>query len=453
MRYVIVGNGVAGTKAAETIRRRDPEGGIVVVSAEEVAFYRRPALVEHLIGRVPLDELWGRWPEVFYREAGIELRLGTSAVALNPHARQLTLTGGQVLDYDRLLLAVGVNRQTGWLPGSDLGGVITLKSLADVAVLREAAERARQAVVVGEGVLGLEMARAFRLLGLHVTYLEEGPRLFARELVPAASDLIEQRLRSEGVEVRPSQRVVAFEGDGTHLGGVRVASGERLECQIAGVSAGLRPPLSWAQQAGLAVEERVWVNDDLSTNLSDVYAAGDAVRLSDEAIPFGWQRAWHQGAVAAVNMTGGEAPYRRRTVALSTRVFGMPLLVMGDSHPPGKARRQRGDYPEGGVYKELVLDEAGRVVGAVMIGDVNEASRVEALVRQRALYSEVDPELRRRLFDQRYWATAGTEVLCPICKFLVHFGEEEKRLGRLTCPICGAEFGLKQVGDRFEIVP
>jgi nitrite reductase (NADH) large subunit len=452
MRYLIVGNGVAGTKAAETIRRRDPEGEIVVLSAEEVPFYRRPALVDHLVGRVPLDDLWGRWPEAFYREAGIELRLGATAARLNATTNQLTLDSGEVLSYDRLLLAVGLSPQKGWLPGSELEGVVTLKRLADVPPVRELVKRARHAVIVGEGVFGLEMARAFRLSGLQVTYIVEGPRLFAGELSAAASGLIEQRLRSEGVELRPNERIVEFLGDGPRLQAVLTASGERLDCQVAGVSAGLQPALSWAQDAGLVVQGRVWADDCLATNLPDVFAAGDCVRLQDEAIPFGWQRAWHQGVVAAVNMTGGEVPYRRRTVSLSTRAFGLPILVMGNPNPAGAPRRERGDYPEGGVYKELVLDDDGRVVGAVMIGEVSEASHVEALVRQRSPYSEVDPELRRRLFDLRYWAAAGAEVLCPVCKFLVHVGEEDVRQAALTCPICGVQFGLRASDDRFEVV-
>ncbi|MGB9722322.1 MAG: NAD(P)/FAD-dependent oxidoreductase [Chloroflexia bacterium] len=451
MRYVIVGNGVAGTKAAETIRRRDAQGEILVLSSEAFPFYRRPALVEYLVGRTPLEGLIGH-PEAFYRAAGIEVRLNTPVVGLDPHAHRLTLAGGETVPYDRLLLAVGAERPKNWLPGSELAGMISLRTVADAEELRQAAGRARRTAVVGEGVTGLEMARAFRLLGLPVAYLLEGARFWENVLSPEASELVEERLRSEGVDVLPGKKVVAFEGSAGRVRAVVTATGEHIPADVVGIAAGLCPPLEWAREAGLDMEKRVRVNDFLLTNLPDVYAAGDAVRMEGEARSFGWLRAWNQGLTAGINMSGGQAPYRRRTVSLSTRAFGLPILVMGETNPRNKFRRIRGDYPLDGIYKELVLDEESRtLIGALMVGEVSEASRVEELVRRQVPYSQVDPELLRRLFDVRYWAGAGAEVLCPVCKFLVQVGEEELRLGRVTCPICGAEFALRASGNRIEV--
>ena len=191
MHYLIIGNGVAGTKAAETIRRRDPDGRITILSAEEQPFYRRPALVDYLLGDVSRQGLLAR-PESFYRQARIELRLGTPAVGLEPSAHRLLLAGGEALTYDRLLLAVGVELPPAWLPGADLAGVFTLRTLADAEALRQAVPRARRAVVVGEGVTGLEMIRALRRLGLAVSYLLEGARFWAGTLSAEASALVEE---------------------------------------------------------------------------------------------------------------------------------------------------------------------------------------------------------------------------------------------------------------------
>jgi len=451
MRYLIVGNGVAGTKAAETIRRRDSEGQIVILSSEEHPFYRRPALVDYLLGDTSRQGLLAR-PESFYRQARIDLRLGTPAVGLDPQAHRLFLAGGEALAYDRLLLAVGVTLLPSWLPGSDLAGVMTLRTLADADALAEAARRARRAVVVGEGVTGLEMIRALRRLGLAVTYLLERPRFWGGVLSPEASALVEERLRSEGVEIVPAKEVIAFEGSAGRVRAVVTRDGEHIVTDLVAVAAGLVPPLEWAAVAGLPVGRRVEVDGFLATPLPDVFAAGDAVRLPDEGRAFGWLRAWHQGVVAGINMSGGKAPFRRRTVSLSTRAFGLPILVLGETNPKGApVRRITGDYPTGGVHKELVLDPEGRVIGALMVGEVSEASRVEDVVRRRLPYAQVEPELLRRLFDERYWAGPGAEVLCPVCKFLVQVGEEELRLGRVTCPICGAEFSLRVARERVEV--
>ncbi len=451
MRYVIVGNGVAGTKAAETIRKRAPGSEVIVLSEEAFPFYRRPSLVEHLRGRVPRDHLWG-YPPSFYQEAGIDLRLKARVIDLNPRAHELTLADGKTLPYDRLLLAPGVRPQPHLLPGGDLEGIHTLRTLADVALLQDLSPRARQAVVVGENVLGLEMARALLSLGLSVTYLLRSNHFWPEVLSPDAAALVEERLRGEGVEVRPQSAVQAFLGGDGRVQAVQTPSGE-VPVQVVGFADNLWPHLPWAQKAGLHLEDRLWVDEHLATNQEDIFAAGDAVRLPNEVLAFGWQRAWHQGIVAGVNLTGRGAPYRQRTISLSTRAFGLPILVMGNPNPRGsKVRRERGDYPVNGILKEIVLDDEQRVVGATMVGDIGEASAVEELVRQQAPYREVPEELKRRLFDLRYWGRAGNEVLCPVCKFLMQVGEEEVKAGRVACPICGVEFELRRTGDRFVIV-
>ncbi len=449
MRYLIVGNGVAGTKAAETIRRRDAAVEVIVLSAEQMPFYRRPALVEYLAGRVSQAGLLAR-PEAFYQQNRIDLRLDSPAAGLDAPAHRLALADGSWLDYDRLLLAVGVDRRPDWLPGAQLAGVVSLNRVADVAALRATARRAHRAVVVGEGVLGMEIARALRELGLEVTYLLEGPYFWPRALSPEAAALVEERLRGEGVEVLPGQYVQGFEGS-DRVRAVVTTAGRRFRADVVGAAAGMRPSLDWAAAAGLQAPDRVTVDEYLATNLPDVYAAGDAVRLPDEGVAFGWLRAWHQGVVAGMNMTGAHVPYRRRTVSLSTRAFGLPVLVMGETNPQGPFRRFSGDYPQGGIYKELVLDGQEQIIGAMMIGDSSDASHVEELVRRQVPFSQVSQELLRRLFDSRYWPTAGTEVLCPVCKFLVQVGEEEIRQGRVTCPICGVEFTLRTTGNRMDV--
>jgi NAD(P)H-nitrite reductase large subunit len=452
MRYIIVGNGVAGTKAAETIRRRDREGQIVLLSDEPYPFYRRPALVEHLAGHVSLEGLSGR-PKGFYKDMGVELHLSNPVVGMNAQTQQVTLSDGQELHYDKLLLAVGLKRKQGVIPGDNLDGILTLYTLDDVGAFRDLPERARQAVVVGESVFGIEMARAFLQKGFSVTYLLKGARFWPEVLSPDASLLVEERLRSEGVKVRAGQRVTAFEGRDGKVRSVQTASGEEITAQVVGFAENYQVQVPWARDAGLHVESRLHVDENLKTNLPEVYAAGDAVRLSDEVLPFGWLRAWHQGVAAAVNMTGRGAPYRRRTVSLSTRAFGLPIMVIGNANPVGdKVRRKHGNYPMHGMHKELVLDDQQRVVGAVMVGDVGEASEVEALVRDQVSFHQVPQDLLRRLFDERYWSPAGSEVLCPVCKFLMHLGEAELEQGRITCPICGAEFALNKTGDRFVIV-
>jgi len=209
--------------------------------------------------------------------------------------------------------------------------------------------------------------------------------------------------------------------------------------------------------SGIKWGKGILTDDQLRTNFPNIFAAGDAAQVFDaykgEALlHFGWQSAWEQGAIAGSNMAGGDLSYSGRIPALSIQIYGLDFLSLGEGNPQAPGYKgMTGDYPEMGIYKKLVLKE-NRVVGALLLGSISEATPIEDLIRNRAEISQVDKKLLMRIFDLHYWISSGMEVLCPVCKLNVKLSEKAKAGDLITCPICGVEFKLSKINGRFRAV-
>jgi 3-phenylpropionate/trans-cinnamate dioxygenase ferredoxin reductase component len=235
--------------------------------------YHRPPLSKaYLKGEADVERLWLK-PRAFYDDNRIELALGAAAQTLDRAGKTLTLADGSALAYDKLILATGSVPRALTIPGHDLHGVVALRSLADADVLRERVQPGERLVVIGAGYIGLEAAAAARQLGHEVTVLEAAPRVLGRVTGEAVSAFYTNEHRAQGVDLRLDARIEALVGEGGKLTGVRLASGEVVPATLALV--GIVPNVTLAQQAGLACENGVQVDDDARTADPDIYAIGD----------------------------------------------------------------------------------------------------------------------------------------------------------------------------------
>ena len=313
--FVIVGAGMAGGKAAETLREEGFDGRIVLIGAEHDRPYERPPLSkDYLRGDVERETIYVH-PEGFYVEHDVELQAGRRAVGLDLARRELVLDDGESLRYDRLLLATGAEPRRLSISGSELDGVLYLRSVTDCDALRERLDRGGSLVVVGAGWIGSEVAACARTRGLDVTVLDPQTvpleRVLGHEVGAAYRDIH----LDHGVRMRPGTAVAAFEGADS-VERVRTSAGDTIDCDFVVVGVGVRPCIELAERAGIAVGDGILVDERLETSVPGVFAAGDVAAAQH---PFygerirveHWANALEQGPVAARNMLGRAEPYAR----------------------------------------------------------------------------------------------------------------------------------------------
>jgi NADPH-dependent 2,4-dienoyl-CoA reductase/sulfur reductase-like enzyme/nitrite reductase/ring-hydroxylating ferredoxin subunit len=303
-RIVIIGGGAAGFAAAEMLRRQDHRGSIVMLSSETSPPVDRPNLSkDYLAGNAPEDWLPLK-PDDFYADQGIDLKLKTEVSSIDPRGRNVVLSGGATIAYDRLLLATGAEPVRLPIPGIDQPHVHLLRSLNDCRAIIASADGAKRAVVIGASFIGLEVAASLRArdIEVHVVGLEQRP--MERVLGPEMGDFVRSVHEEHGVVFHLGDTVTGIEGKRATL-----KSGGVIEADLVVVGVGVKPRLSLAEKASLAIDRGVTVNAYLETSAPGIYAAGDIARWPDphsqENIRVEhWVVAERQGQAAARNMLG-----------------------------------------------------------------------------------------------------------------------------------------------------
>jgi 3-phenylpropionate/trans-cinnamate dioxygenase ferredoxin reductase subunit len=313
--FLIIGGGLAGAKAAETLREEGFDGRVVIVGDEPVRPYERPPLSkDYLRGESGREVIWVH-DEDFYAQRDIELRQATTVVAVAPGASEAELEGGERIRFHKLLLATGAAPRTLNVPGAELDGVHLLRTVEDSDRIREALAEAERVVAVGGGWIGCEVAASARQKGLEVALVvpEEVPleRVLGAEVGAVYRDLHAAR----GVELALGAGVEAIEGDG-RVTGVRTSDGRRLPADVVVVGVGVAPRTALAEAAGLHVGDGILVDDRLRTSARVIFAAGDVARaqhplLGRDIRVEHWANALEQGPAAARNMLGRDVPYDR----------------------------------------------------------------------------------------------------------------------------------------------
>jgi 3-phenylpropionate/trans-cinnamate dioxygenase ferredoxin reductase subunit len=379
----IVGAGLAGATAAQTLRDEGFDGQVVLLGEEQHRPYERPPLSkEYLQGKSPLDKVFVH-PEGWYAEHEVDLRLGVTATALDLQARRLLTSEGDGVRYDSLLIATGSTPRRLTLPGSDLDGVLYLRRLDDSDRIRAAFAGTPRVVIVGAGWIGLETAAAARVAGLSVTVLEQAEAPLARILGSRMSSVFSGLHRDNGVDLRCGVGISELTGTSGHVTGVRLSDGTLVEADLVLVGVGISPETGLAETAGLEVGNGITVDEHLRTSDPAVFAAGDVAdayhpllghRLRVEH----WANARRQGAVAARSMLGQDAAYARLPYFFSDQ-FDLGMEYTGYVDPSSvEDVVVRGDLPGRRFVAFWLVDGQVRAGMSVNVWDATEA--VEQLI-------------------------------------------------------------------------
>jgi 3-phenylpropionate/trans-cinnamate dioxygenase ferredoxin reductase component len=311
--YVIVGGSLAGATAAVTLREDGAEGSVTLIGAEGEPPYERPPLSKaYLRGEVPSDKFLVR-PASFYAEHGIETMFGVRAMRVDTSARVVDLEDGRRVPFDRLLIATGGRNRRLSIPGSELEGIYSLRTLGDANRIQAEMRPGRRVVVVGMGFIGSEVAASLRQKDLDVVAIEPAKTPLFRVLGEAVGQRIADLHRAHGVRTIFEDTVAAFEGT-QRVATVLTTGGLRLECDFVVAGIGIEPVVDILAGSGIHVDNGVVVDQYCQASVPGIYAAGDVANhdhpIFERQIRVEhWQNAIKQGAAAARNMLGSAVPY------------------------------------------------------------------------------------------------------------------------------------------------
>jgi len=415
MHYVIVGNGVCGMEAALALRGRDADARISLVSEEHDHLFSRPALMYVFCGQLTL-----RGTEPYDRRLYDRMRferVRARVRAVHPDEHALVFEDGQRLPYDRLLLAVGSRaRPAPWLGASGRGHHYFV-TLRDLEGLDHEARSGQRAVVIGGGLIGVEVAEILLQRGLRVSFVIRERWYFPVALDEAEATMVAEHMRHHGVDVRLGAGVAEVRrGERGRLEGVRLETGEELPCELAVSAIGVVPNTGFLHDSGLVLSKggAVEVDEALRAGVPDVWAAGDCANVTwadgtrrPEQL---WYTARDQGRLAARSMLGDEAAYRRGTWYNSAKFFDLeyttagwvPVLLNWDDTPldPGPDVRSWFQRVPGRFESQRVVVKGDRVVGFNMLGGRWNHERLLEWIHDRRSLDWVLRRLGEAQFDE-----------------------------------------------------
>jgi NAD(P)H-nitrite reductase large subunit len=330
--YVIVGTGVTGVAAIGALRSLERSAEITLVGDDPHGFYSRPGLAYYLNGEIP-EKFLTIYNKEDWKLLDIRYVRGL-ATRLDPLNHRLEIGSAGVLTYDRLLLATGSTAVLLNIPGADLQGVVKLDDFEDSRRIIALARRARSAVVVGGGIIAVELVEGLLAQGLKVHYFLRGDRYWPNVLDEKESRLLEHRLAEEGVIIHFQTEAAEVLGKRGKVVGIRTTKGETIRCEIVAVGIGVKPRMELAKAAGLATERGILADETLQTSDADIFAAGDVSQVHDPVsghsfIDTLWYPAREKGRIAAINMTGTRKVYQRKVAVNVLRLAGVMTTIIG----------------------------------------------------------------------------------------------------------------------------
>jgi nitrite reductase (NADH) large subunit len=407
-RVVIVGNGVAGTTAAEALRRVSRSLDICMVGEESHPFYNRMALGHVVAGHSNVEELYLK-PDSWFAETRVRVLADSRAVSIDRLAKRLVLSTGQVLDYDRLIVATGATARLpdpGFLARTN---AFVLRTAADAQSIRAYVEEgaARSAVIVGGGVLGIEIAEALHDLGVAVTILNRSARLMDRHLDPEGAQMLTRYLNKMDIAIETEAVVEGFDGD-FRFDAIRLRDGRVFAADLFIACMGTQPKCDLAKACGLDVGTGIRVGPTMQTSDSSIYAIGDVAELPG-AMSGLWPVATAQARTAVAAILGEPCPYQPPRVLLRLKSKGADVRSFGNINIAGDGCEVITAPPFSVAWWRVVIRD-GTILGAVFVGPPGSANPIAKLLQAQAVPDPLLAEMRLGRLDLTAAARAESHL-------------------------------------------
>ena len=381
-RIVIIGSGIAGLSAAEAARKTNPDIEIVIISENPHLPYQRPRLPGVIIDPSSKDKIVLH-KEEWYKERKLDLRRGAIAKRVDPDEKLVELGDGSAVHYGKLILATGSRSFMPPMKGNDLEGVFTLWTLDNALAISDYIKTAKQGVVIGGGLLGLEAAYALKQRGLETTILERGQALLARQLDERASAMFQEQVERVGVKVlkKSVTREMIPDPATGRLASVLLEDGSEIPADLFIVSTGVRARLEVMEGTGIAVDRCFVVNSKMETSIPNVYAAGDNALMEGQWYGL-WPVSMREGKVAGANAAGGDETCVIPTPPYLVNTMETRIASAGDIAPTNPEVSSQIHFDETQLTYDRRNFLGDKLVGYVLLGDTTPFSMLSRELQQ-----------------------------------------------------------------------
>jgi len=419
--YIIIGNSAAGLAAAEGIRELDKRGKVMILSEEDFLNYSKPLITYLLEGVVSLDKIYFK-DKKFYRDNNIDIKLNTRVKSIDIDKMFAISTDSNEYKFRKLLIASGgrpiipevkvvyENTYDGSQSENDknIEGIFTLTTLKDSINIKTYIEKnkIKKVSILGGGLIGLKSAEAFLGIGMSINIIELADRILAATFDRQASGIIEKRIKSKGSNIYKNNTIEEIYVTDGKISGYRLKNGRKIECRLLIVAIGVIPNINFINSGALKINRGVVVDDYMRTSAKNIYAAGDVaegldILLGENRNIAIWPLAVRQGVVSGINMAGGNKKYNGGFFMNSVEILQIPTISMGLTNiveERGKNIEVLKDFnPKKNTYKKVVIRD-NRVIGVIMVGNIERAGIYAGLIRNEIDISSVKDNISREDF-------------------------------------------------------
>ena len=401
--YLVVGGGVAGFTAVETLRQHEPTAPIAIINKEPYSLYSRVMLSkpEFFLGKIPFDKIWLREND-WYKNHNVAFIGGKTATDLDPKNKIVSLSDGSQIQYEKLLIATGVEPRPWNVTGSGKKGIYCLRTLEEGKAIMEGIKSAKRAATVGGGFISFEMADLMKLAKLDTTVIIRESYFWEPMLDEDSGKMIEKALEANGIKIIKNAEVLEINGASNKAEEVVLKNGERLPCDMIICGIGVVSPLDWLKSSKIEINKGILADEYLRTSLPDIWVAGDIAEYRDllleETVQMGnWVSAREQGRIAGLNMAGLKQPFKFVSF-YTTQGMGISVAFIGDVRPlPDRIIIKRGS-PEINSYARLLI-VGKELVGATLINRTGDLGAIARLIENNVDVSQKHKELADPDFD------------------------------------------------------
>lgn len=374
-KYIIIGNGAAGLFATQEIRKNDKDGSILIISEEKYPTYFRTKLSELIPKEFEVEDILVK-KESRYEENKIDQRLATSVTRLDREEKKVETDGGEVFEYEKLLIATGSNPFIPPIDNIDSEGVFAIRKACDLKDFQAYLKKVKRVLIIGGGLLGLEAAYSIHQAGKEVLVIESFDRLLGKQLDPKSSEVFEEKLADLGIKAQTGKNTKKILAEDGRVTGIELEDGTVLEGEAILVQTGVRSEISLAKEAGLEVERGIVVGENLVTTRDEsIYVAGDCAQVGKATMGL-WTASMEMGKIAGSNMTGGDEKYETPKPFSTIALGDIKVFSAGFSSGEGVTEEKRVDGDK--VYKLFYRD--GKICGGILWQDTSYQNDVKKLV-------------------------------------------------------------------------